>query len=145
MRADGSYVGRAAPEIDVIEAIVTAGVGMVRHISLVLIYPLINHQGLVFRTIWTIQCKCQHKMFTTRNRSNIHSKAKYEYNNSSDFAIYHDGGNTQQNTFRGGEIFFPRRQHQLLIIVTYSRRLPADRQWTGNTESRLLRIQQRLL
>lgn len=31
MHADGTYVGRAAPEIDVIEAIVTDGVGMVRH------------------------------------------------------------------------------------------------------------------
>lgn len=54
MRADGSYVGRAAPEIDVIEAIVTDGVGMVCHISLVITLPLINHEGLVFRTIWAI-------------------------------------------------------------------------------------------
>jgi hypothetical protein len=33
MHADGTYVGRAAPEIDVIEAIVTDGVGMVCHVS----------------------------------------------------------------------------------------------------------------
>ena len=29
MRADGSYVGRAAPEIDVFEALIEDGVGMV--------------------------------------------------------------------------------------------------------------------
>jgi len=30
MRPDGSYVGRAAPEIDVLEATVTDGIGYVR-------------------------------------------------------------------------------------------------------------------
>lgn len=30
MRSDGSYVGRAAPEIDVLEATVTDGIGYVR-------------------------------------------------------------------------------------------------------------------
>lgn len=30
MRADGSYVGRSAPEIDIFEAIVDSGVGQVR-------------------------------------------------------------------------------------------------------------------
>jgi hypothetical protein len=30
MRSDGSYVGRAAPEIDVLEATVTNGIGYVR-------------------------------------------------------------------------------------------------------------------
>lgn len=145
MHTDGSYVGRAAPEIDVIEAIVTDGVGMVCHISRELNLPLINYQGLVFRTIWTIQCKFQHKMSVTKNRSDIHLKAKYMYNQTPSFTIYQDNGNTQPNSFRGGEIFFPRGSHELLIITTYSRCLPADRQWTGNTQSRLLRIQQRLL
>jgi len=140
MRADGSYVGRAAPEIDVLEAIVTDGVGMVCHVSCVVTLPLINYQGLVFRTIWTIQCKCQHKMSITKNWSDTLSKAKYMYNQSTDFAIYHDGGNTKPNSFRGGKIGFPRKRHQLLIITT-PRCLPADHQWAGNTESGLLRIQ----
>ncbi len=30
MRKDGTYVGRAAPEIDILEATVTDGVGYVR-------------------------------------------------------------------------------------------------------------------
>lgn len=32
MRKDGSYVGRAAPEIDIIEATVTEGVGHVSRV-----------------------------------------------------------------------------------------------------------------
>ena len=114
-------------------------------ISLVFTLLLINYQGFVFRTIWTIQCKYQPKMFTTRRWSDTHSKAKYMYNQSTDFSIYQDGGNTKPNSFRGGKRFFPQRHHQLLIITTCTRRLPADRQWIGNIESRLLRIQQRLL
>lgn len=141
MHADGTYVGRAAPEIDVIEAIVTDGVGMVCHVSHVVTLSLINYQGLVFRTIWTIQCKCQHKMSITEDWSDTLSKAKYMYNQSTDFSLYQDGGNTKPNSFRGGEIYFSRKYHQLLIVTTCSRCLPADRQWTGNTESGLLRIQ----
>ncbi|KIM41999.1 glycoside hydrolase family 16 protein [Hebeloma cylindrosporum] len=67
IHADGTYVGRAAPEIDVIEAIVTDGVGMGSFSA----------------------------QFGPYN-------ARYRYNQSTDFSIYHDGGNTQPNSFRGG-------------------------------------------
>lgn len=67
MHADGTYVGRAAPEIDVIEAIVTDGVGMGSFSA----------------------------QFGPYN-------AKYMYNQSTDFSIYQDGGNTKPNSFRGG-------------------------------------------
>ena len=45
MRPDGSYVGRAAPEIDVFEALVENGVGMVSFFVYALFEPLMRHQN----------------------------------------------------------------------------------------------------
>ena len=67
MRKDGSYVGRAAPEIDVLEAIVTDGVGYVSSLFSPLYTPEHNSSlGFLVSSNRTFRCK--RRRFTYRDK-----------------------------------------------------------------------------
>ena len=54
MRHDGSYVGRAAPEIDVFEATIENGEGWVRRVSSLPLHPVA--QGIPTSTFIRSRC-----------------------------------------------------------------------------------------
>jgi len=67
MRKDGSYVGRAAPEIDVMEAIVTDGVGYVSSLFSPLYTPE-HSPSLGFLVSSNRTFRCKRRRFTYRDK-----------------------------------------------------------------------------
>jgi len=64
MRKDGSYVGRAAPEIDVMEAIVTDGVGYVSSLFSLSLYTPKHSPSSGFLVSSNRTFRCKRRRFT---------------------------------------------------------------------------------
>jgi len=85
MRANGSYVGRAAPEIDILEATVDGAVGKVS----------LSAQWAPYNVRHTVSCLTPHYEYIRQ--------ANYNWLNTTDNLIMYDTTKTVLNAYKGGK------------------------------------------
>lgn len=143
MRADGTYVGRAAPEIDIFEATVHDGIGQVRHLVGFRVTMLSSQTGVIVVTMGSLQRESRALWAITDANSDPHLQAEYKWLNTSANMLIDNPELTVLNEYAGGTWPYPR--NRTVLTRARHRCLPTNNERPFYHQPGLLRAADRML